>query len=493
MSFQELKPFLEKKYALTHAMGLLSFDKNTVGIKKARPDTVKTMSYLKKELLELNQSTELYDVLKSCCDDSSCTMVERKIAEEWKRLIDESKNVPTEIALKYAKATNRASTVWPGFKHKNDFASFAPYLEDVISNIKEIAKLKQKKGQTLYDVLINDYLPGFNVENLDDFFGLLKKKIVPLIKEISTKEKIKDVLIGNYDIETQKEYVRNLIGRLNFDFESGDVFESEHPFTTHFNCHDVRFTNKFHEDNLHAVFSGMHETGHALYEMGISEEISHTPIGQGASTPMHEGQSRFYENMIGRNPIFWENEYKNLQKAFAIQFKDIELNDFLRSINKVEPGLIRIMADELTYSLHIMLRYEIEKEMINNDIAISDLPSMWNAKTKEFLGLDVTSDAEGVLQDMHWGSGLIGYFPGYSLGSAIAAQIYHALKEKGIEKDIQEENFKKINDYLKENIYQYGKTYTSDELLERVTGEKFNPNYYVDYLTEKFKKLYNIS
>ena len=494
MTFNQLKPYLEKQAALLHAQAILSFDRNTLRLKKASGSTALTLRELNRELLALKQDPELKTILLECRQDSSLPLTEKRIVEEWLKTIEKEEKIPTEETLKYRQVVMKCAEVWPQYKQNKDWNGFMPYLQEVISQRKKMAQLLQKEGQSLYDVLLDEYLPGFNTETLDHFFDQLKDKIVPLLQKIQEKDNFDDHFMHQYfDPKDQESYVRNLIERLGFDFEAGDIFESEHPFTTHFNCFDVRFTNKYNTHDLHSIFSAIHETGHALYEMGIAEDISRTPIGSGTSTPMHEGQSRFYENMIGRNPLFWENEFENLKQVFPKQFENVSLVDFLKACNKVEANLIRIKADELTYSLHIILRYELEKEIINKDIDIRLLPTMWNAKVKEFLGLDVFSDTEGILQDMHWGSGLIGYFPGYSLGSAIAAQLFDTMKkEYGIENLIRNQDYAAIREILRNHIHQYGKIYTTDELLMQFCKEPFNPQYYIDYLMEKFSQLYTI-
>ncbi len=492
MAYQELLPYLEKMASLSHAMGIISFDRSTLGIKKAGANASKTQSFLSKELMEVYRDPSLKKILEDCLKEN-LEFSQKRIVEEILDEITKAEKVPADLQLKYRQACWKASEVWPTFKHNSDWNGFIPYVKEVVDLEKEKTKYLVKEGQSYFDVLLDDYMPGFDTKTLDHFFDLLKKEIVPLLKQIQSKPVINDSFMHQeFDPKAQEVYTKELVAKLGFDFESGAIFESEHPFTSHFNNHDVRFTNHYHTDNLHSIYSAIHESGHALYEMGISDELTRTPVGHGTSTDMHESQSRFYENMIGRNPSFIKNEYPNIQKVFP-QFKDVALEDYILASNVVKPGLIRIEADELTYSLHIMIRYEIEKEMFENDIDYQKLPELWNQKVKDFLGLEVPNDDVGILQDMHWGSGLIGYFPGYSLGSAIAAQLYETFKKTiDIETLIEKEDYATIRETLRENIHQYGRLYSTQELLERVTGERFNPEYYVKYLKNKFTKLYNL-
>ena len=270
--------------------------------------------------------------------------------------------------------------------------------------------------------------------------------------------------------------------------------ETEHPYTTNLHNKDVRITNHYYLNNVEsALFSTIHESGHAIYEMGISDQITMSAIGTGVSMGMHESQSRFYENMIGRNPLFWKKVYPKLQETFNEQLKDVTLDDFTLAINHAESSFIRTEADELTYALHIMVRYEIEKKMFMEEMDYDTLPQLWNDLYKEYLGIIPKDDREGILQDMHWAGGMLGYFPSYAIGSAIASQIYSYMqKTTEIEHWIEDGRFDQIKQFLGEHIHQYGCIYSTNEMLERMMGEKFNPQYYVNYLKEKFMKVYEL-
>ncbi len=494
MNLEKIRPYLDKRSALQHAIGMLSLDSSTVGLQEGVAKQMESMQWLTRELIEMINSIEYQEVIHELESDSELSFEEKKMVEEWVKEIKEQNLVPIELSMKYQKACNDASSIWPSLKHQDDWDSFVPYLEEVIKYKKEIADLNKKPEESRYDYLLKRELDGFTSTILNTFFAELKQAIVPLLERVRNADKIDDQCMRQeFPIAIQEEYVRELVGRLGFDFNRGDVAKSEHPFTTSFSTYDVRFTNHFYADNLSSISSGMHEAGHALYEMGINPNYNKTPLATGTSAQMHEGQSRFYENMIGRSLDFWRQEYPYLQQKFMKQLSDVDVETFYRALNVVQAGEIRIEADELTYCLHIMLRYEIEKAIMDEDFAISELPKYWNQLMQQYLGVQVVSNQLGVLQDMHWSVGLIGYFPGYALGSAIAAQqAYHLTKTIKLPELIQAQDYQAIYAYLCDHVYQYGKCYNTDELLLKMTSEKFDAKYYIEYLTKKYTELYNL-
>lgn len=360
----------------------------------------------------------------------------------------------------------------------------------MLDDTRRFAGYKAKEGQALYDVLLEDFEPGFPMAVLDPFFSQLKEVILPLLKKANERapQIPDDFLFFYYPIEKQKAFNEYLLDYLGFDRKRGVMAESAHPFTTNLHKSDVRITTHYYPNMLaSAIFSTIHECGHALYEQGISDELSQTPIGGGASCAMHESQSRFYENMLGRSLAFWKPLYGKLQESFPEQLNSVSLETFVASINKAVPGLVRTESDELTYCLHIIIRYELEKKLVDGNLSVEELPKAWNDLYEKYLGIRPANDAEGVLQDIHWSQGSLGYFPSYALGNAYAAQIYHQMKKELNPDALMEEGkLSVITDWLHEHIHQYGETYEARELLKRVTGEDFNPQYYFDYLQEKF-------
>jgi carboxypeptidase Taq len=324
----------------------------------------------------------------------------------------------------------------------------------------------------------------------------LKKVLVPLLKKIK-KSKLKidtDILKGDFPVEKQLAFNRLVAEKIGFDFEAGRLDMSTHPFTTNFNASDVRITTRFKNDDvLYSLMSTIHESGHAMYEQGLLSENFGTPLGESISLGIHESQSRVWENMVGRSRSFWEYFYPQLVARFPKAFSKIKFDDFYRVINKVTPSLIRTEADELTYNLHIIMRFEIEKELLDGSIEVEDLPKIWNAKVKEYFGIKVPKDSLGVLQDVHWSAGLIGYFPTYLLGNLYSAQFYQAAKRdiEDLEEKFSKGEFDHFRQWLRKNIHMHGKLYSADELVKKVTGEKLNGKYFADYLKNKYVDIYN--
>ena len=291
----------------------------------------------------------------------------------------------------------------------------------------------------------------------------------------------------------QKEFAKYLLKVMCFDKTKNVIKESEHPFTTGYGTTDERITCHYYDHLLTSfIFSIIHEMGHATYEKNCDPKFDDTALSGGSTMAMHESQSRFYENIVGRSYQFWKTHYPILKQTFVEQLKDISLDQFYRAINKVENSLIRTEADELTYPLHIMIRYEIEKKIFNNEVKTKDLPKLWNKLYKEYLNIDVKTDTEGILQDIHWSGGSFGYFPTYALGSAYSAQLYNQMKkELNVEEVFAEKDLTTVNEWLKEKVHKFGKSKTPQEILIMTTGEPFNPKYYIEYLKEKYKKIYD--
>lgn len=497
--FQRLQPYLDKSAALTAACTLFSWDNSTIAPKGAIENTAKAIGILSGELYHTLVNDEVKQLLKELSTETelkSLTLHQKAIIKKLNKQLENMEHIPPEEFSAYQALLARAYPVWEKAKNENDYASFAPVLEEIIGFVKKFAAYNQKESQTLYDVVLDDYEEGFTTEILDDFFLKLRTALVPLVHKISEKADFIsiDCLRRPCNVDTQKQFCRFLAEYVGFDFDRGIMGESEHPFTTEFHNHDVRITNNYQENQMDsAMFSVIHESGHALYEMGIDDDITMTPVGSGTSMGMHESQSRLYENNLGRSIEFWEPIYGKLQETYPEQLKDVALNEFYRAINHAGPSLIRTEADELTYPFHIMIRYEIEKLIFSGSVAVSDLPALWNQKYQEYLGVTPLNDAEGILQDVHWSGGSFGYFPSYALGSAIAAQIYHHLETvMPVKAYLKEGNLKPVREFLKEHIHRFGRCKNTQELLKDMTGEVFNPDYYISYLTEKYTALYEL-
>ena len=421
--------------------------------------------------------------------------INKKIIIETKKDIENIKKIPLNEYKEYNELLSKAQSIWAEAREKNNFSLFLPYLKKIITYKQKYVNYKGYNEHP-YDALLDDYEPGITVKQLDIFFDNLKNRLVPLILKINKKKNFisNDILKLDYPIEKQKEFSIFIAKYLGFDFKRGLLRESTHPFSMSLNKYDVRMTTRYFLNDLQSsLFGTIHESGHSIYEQNIGEDICKTRLGGGNSMGIHESQSRLYENLIARSMEFWIPIYPKLQETFPENLKDIPLDLFYKAINKSQSDLIRVEADELTYSLHIILRYEIEKELIEGKIIPEDLPKIWNERMEKYLGTVPDSDSNGVLQDVHWAAGLFGYFPSYALGSANASQIMNSMKNKlNVDDILKEGKLEKIKEYLKENIHKFGKLKDPNEIMEIATKEIPNSKYYVDYLIEKYSKLYEI-
>lgn len=493
-TYQDLVPYLDKYIAYQTALSIMDWDASITAPEEAADYTAKALGILSQEQFCTLINPKVKEILDAL-DETTLSDTEKAIVKRVRKEYQKSEAIPAEEKRDYTELTAKAFQVWQKAKKENDFSLYAPYLEQVIACRKKFAGYSNKENKPLYDILLDEYEENFPMSDLDRFFGKLKEEIIPLLKKIEQAEEIDDSFLHlSYDIEKQKEFNRYLAEYMGFDFKRGVMAESEHPYTTNWHNHDVRITTHYYEDNpVSAIFSTIHEGGHALYEQGIRDDLTQTMVGEGASCAMHESQSRFYENIIGRNEAFWEPLYPKLVAAFPKQLENVSLQQFVRALNKVRADLIRTESDELTYCLHIMVRYELEKQMIEEDIPATELPKLWNQKYEEYLGVTPKNDQEGILQDVHWSMGDIGYFPSYALGNAFAAQIYHTMqKDLPVDELLREGKLAEITAYLREHIHQYGASREPREMLKALTGEEFNPDYYIQYLKEKFTQVYGL-
>lgn len=493
--FEQLMPYLEKHMALQTALALFDWDDATLAPKEAGEQTAKVIGILAEEDFLCLTNPEVKKILEKF-EAKEGEEKEQAIIRKIKKNLRKTEAIPKEEKRAYAELQSKSQKAWQKAKKENDFSIFAPYLKEIIAYNKKFASYGSTKEQTGYDVLLDDYEETFPVEVLDIFFDKLKKELIPLLQKIQKQPQIEDSFLHQkYEIEKQKEFNRFLAEYIGFNFNRGVMAESEHPFTTSWHNHDVRITTHYYEENLaSAIFSTIHESGHAIYEQGIEDQYTQTILGEGASCGIHESQSRFMENMIGRSRAFWVPIYGKLVELFPKQLKEVSLDQFVAAINRVQADEIRTEADELTYCLHIMVRYELEKLMINGEVEVEELPRLWNEKYQEYLGITPENDTVGILQDVHWSMGSMGYFPSYALGNAFAAQIYAKMqKEINVEEELSKGNIKAIREFLHQHVHQYGAFKEAREILKETTKEEFNPDYFIIYLKEKYKKLYGIS
>lgn len=487
---QKFRHYVEEKKHILATIEVLQWELETLAPKKGQKYLSEVLAYMTMKDYELSTSEEFQSLVQELLQEKK---LKNPTLQKELELVDEEiqkmKKIPANEYKDYAELCAKTQGVWEEAKHKNDFSIVEENLKKIFDYNRKFATYLRKEEKNLYDVLLGDYEKGMTCESLEIFFSTLKAEIVPLLTKIQeTQKKEFPFLEQRVSKEAQKRISYFLAEYMGFDFDRGILAESEHPFTLQIDKNDVRITTNYQENlPFSSIFSTIHETGHALYEQQIGEELLPTLLACGGSMGLHESQSRFWENIIGRSKAFWESIYPKLQAEYSI-LQNIDLEEFYLAINQVEASLIRTEADELTYSLHIMLRYELEKSLIEGNLEVKDLPRVWKEKVKEYLGIEVPNDTLGVLQDVHWYAGLIGYFPSYALGSAYASQLFHTLKKNP--SSYSKEEIQEIRLWLGENIHQYGRSKTTPEIIQEVTGESFRPDYYIQYLKEKYENIY---
>lgn len=414
---------------------------------------------------------------------------------EIRRLHKRSRNVPTDLVKELTSVQALSQSAWIDARQQSDYSAFSPWLKKILGLKLQVADAVGY-GKSRYDALVDEFEPGATAAWIAEIFNELKKDYIPFVHKVleagrrmhgERKERI-------FPIGEQRAFSRTLLGLMNFDMKAGRLDVSAHPFTSG-NCSDVRLTTRYDEKNVRmSIFGTMHEGGHGLYEQGLDPKHEGTPRATSASLGIHESQSRMWENMIGRSRAFWGHALPLLKTASPRAAADLELDDWYRDVNRVEASLIRVEADEVTYNLHIILRFEIEREMIENGLPVEDIPEIWNSKMKEYLGITPPDAAQGVLQDIHWAMGAIGYFPTYALGNIYAAQFYHKIRQEipDLDDQVGRCELRPLLDWLRKEIHLRGQTYRATDLVRIVTGESLSSRYLMRYLEEKYGELYGL-
>lgn len=498
-ALEQFKVLDEKITHLATVSALVSWDQKVMAPKKGRMLFSKASSTLETEIFKLMVSEEMGAYLT----ELTSTHYENKLDEvtsarirQRKLIYDKYKTIPTDLYKEYSTLTAEAGQIWEEARANNDFNHYLPYLERIVEMKRKFAELYGYSGHP-YDALLDEFEPGLTVEKLDPIFSKLRRVSVELLQKIqdSPSKTPDEIFEMSYSVEKQKEFNQYILPIIGFDMEAGRLDETAHPFAQSMNTGDVRITTRYLEQNVRsAIFGTIHEAGHGIYEQNINQEYEGTVLRNGTSFGIHESQSRFLENMVGRSKEFWKYFFPTLQTYFPDQLNGVTLDEFYQAINTVKPSFIRVEADELTYNLHIMIRYEIEKGLIAGELKVKDLPIIWNKKMEEYLGITPETDREGVLQDVHWSFGGLGYFPSYTLGNLYAAQILNTIQQEMPEfhQNIESGKFNLINNWLKSKIHQYGSFVTPNELIVKVTGEELNAKYLADYLNTKYSEIYNL-
>lgn len=493
-ALSKLDALQRKQLAYQHAMGLIDYDGAAAAPSGAAANRGETLAILSEESYKLSTGSEtvaLLDALHENRDQLDET--HRRIVETMYEDIDEMRKVPMDVYVDYQRLLNESQAVWHRAKESDVYALFMPVLKRMIDANKRIMAYA-KPDMPVYDALLNRFEKGLSREKCDAFFGVVRRELVPLIHAVSEAPQVDDsVLFGSFPLDRQRQLSDYLMDVMRLDRSHVGIAETEHPFTTGFTKYDVRITTHYHEENFsYSMFSVIHEGGHALYDLHPADELAYTVLGGGVSMSIHESQSRFYENIIGRSREFIGLISPRLRELFP-QLRDVTDDALYLAINKAAPSLIRTEADELTYCLHILIRYELEQRLFDGTLSVEDLPKEWNRLYKEYLGIDVPSDKEGVLQDMHWSAGLFAYFPSYALGSAYGAQMLHVMKQTvDVKGALTRGDLSPINDWLESRIWKYGGLYDPGVLLEKALGMPFDPMYYIRYLKDKYSEIYRL-
>ena len=491
-----LKERLGEVADIDRAASVLSWDQQVnmpPGGNEARGRQLATLSKIAQEKFITDEVGRLIDDLKQELNGADTD--EAALVRVAARNYDKARRVPPSFIAEQAIVTSKAFEAWMEARGKSDFSIFQPHLERVVELVHQYISFFPA-GEHPYDTLLDDYEPGMKTAEVKAIFDGLRPKQVKLIKAIASSRQVKDdFLFKKFNEKKLNQFGEEVITSFGYDWTRGRQDKAPHPFQTTFSVNDVRITTRYEDDNpLATLFSTMHEAGHAMYEQGIKPAYERTPLAGGTSLAVHESQSRMWENLIGRSLPFWEHFYPSLKKLFPSQFDGVSLKTFYKAINKVEPSLIRVNADEATYNLHIMLRLELEIGMVEGAIAVKDLPEIWNTKMREYLGVTPPDDAKGVLQDIHWSYGAIGYFSTYALGNLVSVQLWEKINKdiRNFDDQIRKGDFSELLAWLRKNIYEHGQKYQPQTLVERVTGSRISPAPYVRYLTKKYSEIYGL-
>ena len=493
-----LRSLEHKNYAYRYAQSVINFDGETVAPADGaggRAEAIEVLSRAQFDLLTAPSVDQLLADADAAADSAPDAEQIHAEVRELRRMLRQIRPIPADEYASYERLTQEALSAWTKAKKASDFASFAPWLEKLVEGRRRQAA-QIAPGKDPYETLLDQYEPGLTIEKCDKFFDTLRSAIVPLLEAVQTRGSAirTDFLDQEWPVEQQRVLSRKVMELWGLDPNRCILAESEHPFTDGFHSRDVRITTHYmSRDVLSNLYSVAHEGGHALYELHVDPKLDYTILSGGASMGLHESQSRLFENLVGRSRGCIHLLWPTLQQLFPGQLAGVTEEELYRAANRAEPGLIRTEADELTYCLHIMVRYELEKALIHGELAVADLPAAWNAKYKEYLGLDVPDDAHGVLQDIHWAQGSFGYFPSYALGSAYGAQAMAGL-EKAIDFEAMYAagDLAPLRDELTRRLWRYGNLKETGWLVESLCGGPFDPQYYVDYLTSKYTELYNL-
>ncbi len=494
----ELRLLLAEITDLYNTASLLGWDQQTLmpaGAAEERGFQIGTVRKNAHTLLTSPQIGNLLDKLQPLAESLDPDSDDARLIKKTRRDFEKAARVPPEMVAELAQLTSVAHQAWVIARQKNEFDRFRPFLESVIDQRRRYAELFAPY-EHVYDPLLDIYEPELKTREVRQIFGELRQPQTNLVREITARPQVESsFLTRRYDEQKQWDFGVSIISQIGYDWNRGRQDKSAHPFTENMGINDVRITTRINPDYLStALFGTLHEAGHALYEMGVDPALKRSPLAGGNSLGVHEFQSRLWENLVGRSFPFWEYFYPHLQQVFPAQLQEVALNQFYRGINRVQPSFIRVEADEASYNLHIMLRLEIEIAMMEGSLEVKDLPEKWNARMQDYLGIVPSSDTVGVLQDVHWSSGLIGYFSTYALGNLISVQLWECIQRDipDLSSQIRSGEFSSLLSWLREKIHRHGAKFEPQELVERATGSRISPAPYIRYLRAKYGDLYGL-
>ncbi len=496
---ETLKQHLAKIVDLNHAAGVLGWDQEVNMPEEGigpRSNQLATLSSMAHELLTSNETAELLRTAEDAVAGMDYDSDEASLVRISRRIFDEQTKIPTSLVIRESKAASQGFVAWRKAREADDYPTFEPHLQELVDiQIEKAGYLGYKDHP--YDALLDQFETGMTTAQVESLFSDLKAGLVPLVREIAAKPEVDDGFLTDqrFDRQRQWDFTMLLLRGIGYDFKRGRQDKAPHPFTTEFGNRDVRVTTRLHDNNPQsAIFSSAHEGGHALYELGSPDKFERSPLAGGATLGLHESQSRLWENQVARSVPFWSHYYPILQAFFPEQLGDVSMERFHRAVNKVRPSLIRVEADEVTYNLHIFVRFELEKALLTGDLKVSDVPEAWNARYEQYLGIAPANDAQGCLQDIHWSHGTLGYFPTYTLGNLMSAQIYDQAKRDlpGLEEGFAQAAFAPLLAWLRERVHKHGRKFTAPELMEREFKTQISAQPLLNYLREKYTALYEL-
>ncbi|MFH2037323.1 MAG: carboxypeptidase M32 [Candidatus Zixiibacteriota bacterium] len=498
-TYNELIGRLKEIQIVESTAAILSYDEQTVMPRPASDYRAEQLAFLAglahhkstdPKIGELLDKLEKSDLMKDEFSDEAVNI------RETRHSYDKSVKIPQRLVEEISRETTLAQNAWMEARAKSKFSIFQPNLGKIIKLEKEVADCMGYEKEP-YDALLDNYEPGMTAEGVKNVFDGFKDELIDLVKAIAESSKKPDVSIlhRNYDVDRQKIFGQEAAAAIGYNFSSGRLDVTAHPFTSGLGPRDTRITTRYKVDEFgQALFGTLHEAGHGIYDQNLDGAHYGTPRGDSVSLGIHESQSRMWENHVGRSKPFWKHFFPRAQQVFPDVLSDVSFDDFYFAINDVKPSYIRVEADEVTYNLHILLRFETELSFLRGDLAVADIPGFWNENFKKYFGIEVPNDAQGCLQDVHWSFGLIGYFPTYTLGNLFSAQFYAKAKDdiRYLEDQFAAGNFSELKSWLVRNIHVHGKRYRAEKLVEVVTGQKFSHKPAMEYLKNKYSELYNL-